>query len=168
MSQKVEKVQKGGEGSAPEIKKSTIQNVDFLIRGGGGHIFIFFPNVNSHFRYFSWRKNKLVLKWLKLFIFSKCFNLYKASNRATIILYISKKHQKVQNSKFGLFDKRGGGHIFIFFPNSNAHFRYFSWRKNKLVLKWFLGNFKCFKLMFHIWGGVPKIQSFPNFKSFPN
>ena len=55
--------------------------------------------------------------------------------------------------------------LFIFFPNSNAHFRYFSWRKNKLVLKWFLGNFKCFKLMFHIWGGVPKIQSFPNFKS---
>ena len=31
MSQKVEKVQKGREGSAPEIKKSTIQNVDFLI-----------------------------------------------------------------------------------------------------------------------------------------
>ena len=61
---------------------------------------------------------------------------------------VSKKHQKVQNSKFGLFDKRGGGHIFIFFPNSNAHFRYFSWRKNKLVLKWFLGNFKCFKFMF--------------------
>ena len=78
-----------------------------------------------------------------------------------------KKHQKVQNSKFGLFDRRGG-HIFIFFPNSNAHFRYFSWKKNKLVLKWFLGNFKCFKLMFHIWGGVPKIQSFPNFKFFPN
>ena len=39
---------------------------------------------------------------------------------------------KVQNSKFGLFDK------------SNVHFRYFSWRKNKSVLKWFLGNFKCF------------------------
>ena len=38
MSQKVEKVQKGGEGSAPEIKKSTIQNVDFLIRGGGVNI----------------------------------------------------------------------------------------------------------------------------------
>ena len=31
MSRKVEKVQKGG-GSAPKIKKSTIQNVDFLIR----------------------------------------------------------------------------------------------------------------------------------------
>ena len=49
------KVQKGGEGSAPEIKMSTIQNVDFLIRGegGGGHIFIFFPNENARFRYFS-------------------------------------------------------------------------------------------------------------------
>ena len=35
MSQKVEKDQKGGEGSAPDIKKSTIQNVDFLIREGG-------------------------------------------------------------------------------------------------------------------------------------
>ena len=47
------KVQKGGEGSAPEIKKSTIQNVDFLIKGGGGHIFIISPNVNAHFKYFS-------------------------------------------------------------------------------------------------------------------
>ena len=28
---------------------------------------------------------------------------------------VSKNHQKVQNSKFGLFDKRGGGvRIFIF------------------------------------------------------
>ena len=27
---------------------------------------------------------------------------------------VRKKHQKVQNSKFGLFDKRGGGYIFIF------------------------------------------------------
>ena len=33
------KVQKGGEGSAPEIKKSIIKNVDFLIRGGGEAIF---------------------------------------------------------------------------------------------------------------------------------
>ena len=31
MSQKVEKVQKWGGGSTPEIKKSTIQNVDFLM-----------------------------------------------------------------------------------------------------------------------------------------
>ena len=36
---------KGGEGSAPEIKKSTIQNVDFLIRGGGETIFSFFPQM---------------------------------------------------------------------------------------------------------------------------
>ena len=47
----------------------------------------------------------------------------------------STKNPKVQNLKFGLFD------IFIFFPNSNAHFRYFSWGQNKLVLKWFLGDF---------------------------
>ena len=40
---------------------------------------------------------------------------------------VSKKHQKVQNLKFGLFDKRGGGGpIFIFFPNLNVHFRHFS------------------------------------------
>ena len=32
---KVTKSPKGGGGSAPEIKKSTIQNVNFLIRGGG-------------------------------------------------------------------------------------------------------------------------------------
>ena len=39
---------------------------------------------------------------------------------------VSKKHQKVQNLEFGLFDKRGGGKILIFFPNSNVNFRYFS------------------------------------------
>ena len=50
---------KGGEGSAPEIKKSTIQNVDFLIRREG-HIFIFFPNVNEHFK--KKKKSKLTLK----------------------------------------------------------------------------------------------------------
>ena len=47
MSQKVEKVQKGGEGSAPEIKKSTIQNVDFLTRGGEA-IFSFFSQIQMH------------------------------------------------------------------------------------------------------------------------
>ena len=40
----------GEEGSALEIKKSTIQNVDFLIRGGGPY-FHFPPNVNAHFKY---------------------------------------------------------------------------------------------------------------------
>ena len=40
MSQKVEKFQKGG-GSAAEIKKSTIQNLDFLNREGGEAIFSF-------------------------------------------------------------------------------------------------------------------------------
>ena len=33
---------KGGEGSEKEIKKSKIQNLDFLIRGGEA-IFSFFP-----------------------------------------------------------------------------------------------------------------------------
>ena len=42
-------VQKGGEGSAQEIKKSTIQNVDFLTRGRGGNIFIFPTNSNADF-----------------------------------------------------------------------------------------------------------------------
>ena len=63
MSQKVEKVQKGAEGSAKEIIKSTIQNVDFLTREGGGHILIFSPNVNADFKCFSWTKNKWFLKW---------------------------------------------------------------------------------------------------------
>ena len=59
---------------------------------------------------------------------------------------VSTKNQKVQNSKFGLFDMRGGG--YIFFPNENVDFKCFSWKENKLVLNWFLGNHKCFKLMF--------------------
>ena len=79
---------------------------------------------------------------------------------------ISEKNQKVQNSKFRLFDKKGGRYIFIFFPNVNVHFKYFSWRKNKLVLKWFLGNFKCFKLMFFFWGG-PQNSKFSQFQIFP-
>ena len=49
---KWKKSKMGGE-SAPEIKKSTIKNFDLLMRGGRGHIFIFFANVNVHFRYFS-------------------------------------------------------------------------------------------------------------------
>ena len=56
MSQKVEKVQKGaGEGSALEIKKSTIQNADFWVRGG----LYFFPNVNADYKCFSWTKKKV-------------------------------------------------------------------------------------------------------------
>ena len=41
---------------------------------------------------------------------------------------ISAENQKVQNSKFGLFDKKGGGgfRIFIFFPNLNIDFKFFS------------------------------------------
>ena len=34
---------------------------------------------------------------------------------------VSKKHQKVQNSKFGLFDKRGGEAIFSFFSQIQMH-----------------------------------------------
>ena len=44
---------KGGKGSAQEIKKSTIQDVDFLTRGGGRPYFNFFPNVNADFKCFS-------------------------------------------------------------------------------------------------------------------
>ena len=88
---------------------------------------------------------------------------------------VSAGDQKVHNSKCGLFDKRGGGgHIFIFFPNVNAHFRYFSWRKNKLVLKWFLGKFKCFKLIYIFWhggwglggGGWKQLWTFSTFPDF--
>ena len=54
MTQKGEKVQKGGEGSAPKIKKPKNRNLDFLIRGGGRLYFHFFPlNVNVDFKYFS-------------------------------------------------------------------------------------------------------------------
>ena len=105
---------KGGEGSAPEIKKSTIQNVDFLIRGGGGHIFSIFPNVNEHFRYFSLRKNKVVLKWFlgnfkcfkPMFLFLRGFPKFKIfpiSNfsqlglRGGIKFPIFPKFKKVQN-----------------------------------------------------------------------
>ena len=38
---------------------------------------------------------------------------------------VSTKNQKVQNSKFELFDKRGGAYIFIFFPNVNEVFKCF-------------------------------------------
>ena len=34
---------------------------------------------------------------------------------------VSKKHQKVQNSKFELFDKRGGEAIFSFFSQIQMH-----------------------------------------------
>ena len=47
MSEKVEKVQKGGGISAKNKKRSKIQNLVFLIRGGGGvRIFRVFQNVN--------------------------------------------------------------------------------------------------------------------------
>ena len=39
---------------------------------------------------------------------------------------VSDRNQKVHNSKCGLFYKRGGGHIFIFFPNVNVEFKCFS------------------------------------------
>ena len=56
-----------------------------------------------------------------------------------------------------------GGRGAISFPNVNEDFKCFSWTKIKLVLKGFLGNFKCFKLMFLFLRGGPKIQNFPNF-----
>ena len=69
---------------------------------------------------------------------------------------ISIRNQIVHNSKCGLFDKMGGGHIFILFPNVNADFEYFSW--TELVLKWFLGHSKCFKIMLLLLRGVSKMQ----------
>ena len=53
-----------------------------------------------------------------------------------------------------------GGHILIFFIN--VDFKSFSWTKNKLVLMWFLCNFKCFKLMFlFLRGWLSKFKIFP-------
>ena len=52
--------------------------------------------------------------------------------------------EKVQNFDFLI---RGRGvRIFRIFPNVNVDFKCFSWTKNKLVLKSFLGNFECLKL----------------------
>ena len=49
---------------------------------------------------------------------------------------VSDENQNIHNSKFGLFDKRGGGaQMFRFFPNANVDFKCFSCTKNKLVLK---------------------------------
>ena len=76
---------------------------------------------------------------------------------------------QLQNSKSWLFDKRGGEeHIFIFSPKCKWTLWMLHLNKNKLVLKWFLGNFKWLKLMFLVLRGVPKIQNLPNFKFFPN
>ena len=47
MSQKVEKVHKGG-GAEKNIKKSKIRNLDFFIRGGGEAIFSFFSQIQMH------------------------------------------------------------------------------------------------------------------------
>ena len=44
------KVRKGGEGPAQEIKKSTIQNMDFLTRGGEAICSFLSPNVNADFK----------------------------------------------------------------------------------------------------------------------
>ena len=60
-----------------------------------------------------------------------------------------------------------GGHIFIFFLNVNADFKCFSWTKNNWSLKWFLGNFKCFKLKFHVLRGGPENSKFSQFEIFP-
>ena len=95
----------------------------------------------------------------------KCHKKWEKSKRGG---GISAKIQKVQNSKFGLFR---------FFPNLNVDFKCFSWTKSNLVLYWFLGNFKCFKLIFFVRGGFPKFNIFPirsegggslNFQFFPN
>ena len=72
------------------------------------------------------------------------------------------KVQKIKKSKIQNFDfliRRGGAIFWFFPPNVNVDVKCFSWTKNKLVLKWFLGNFKCFKHMFFSW--------FPKFKIFP-
>ena len=68
---------------------------------------------------------------------------------------VSTGNQIVHNSKCGLFDKRGRPY-FHFFPQM------FSWTKKWIFSKWFLGNFKRFKLMFFFFLGV-----FPKFKIFP-
>ena len=69
-SQKVEKVQKGGKGSAPGIKKSTVQNVDFLIRGGRPY-FHFFPKCKCKFQICpKFKKVPIILGSRKLWTFS--------------------------------------------------------------------------------------------------
>ena len=81
------------------------------------------------------------------------------------------KIQKIQKSKIQNLDflMRGGGESRFsgFFPNVNVNFKCFTWTKNKLVLKWFLGNFKCFKLMFFFSEGGFQNQKFSQFQIFP-
>ena len=70
------------------------------------------------------------------------------------------QRQKSKSPKFKIwtFDKKGGSPDFQVFPNVNEDFKYFSWTKNKLVLKWFLGNFKSFKFFFFLNGELPKFR----------
>ena len=51
VSQNWKNKQKGVGGSAQKIKKSKMQNFDFLIRGRG--VQSFFPNINEDFKCFS-------------------------------------------------------------------------------------------------------------------
>ena len=84
-----------------------------------------------------------------------------------LLLRVGSQHSKF--SPFQIFPKSGtGGGLsnLNFSPNVNVNFKCFRWTKNKLSLKWFLSNFKCYKLMLFL-RGVPKIQNFPNFKFFP-
>ena len=105
VSQKVEKVQKGGGGVRKKIKKSKIRKLDFLIRGGGGYIFIFFPYVNIDFKCFSWTKNKLVLKWFLCNF--KCFKL--------LFLFWGGGSQKSEISMFPIFPNCGLFPLFVNF-----------------------------------------------------
>ena len=59
----------------------------------------------------------------------------------------------------------GGGGVRVF-PIINIDCKCFSWRKNELVLKWFLGNFKCFKVMFFS-EGCSQNSKFSQFQIFP-
>ena len=99
---------------------------------------------------------------------SELKNVKKSGKSGKSPLGGERDRQKKINSKFGLLIRGGGGYILIFFPNVNEVFKCFSWTKYKLVLKWFLGTFKCFKLMFFFWRGEgSKNSKFSQFQIFP-
>ena len=93
------------------------------------------------------KTNRIHLNLLQLFAYY--YNLQKPPETKLIKSRKSGKdppdqHLKIKKSKFQNLDFliKGG------FPNVNVDFRCFSWTKIKLVLKWFLGYFMCFKIFF--------------------
>ena len=80
---------------------------------------------------------------------------------------VSWQQLKWSSINYEFFVVEGGRSRFsVFFQNDNVDFKCFRWTKNKLVLKWFLGNFKCCKLKFHVLRGGSENSNFSQFQIF--